>query len=66
LFRRQHDIDLRGIFSLELPQVAFAIVGHLAKHVGRPVIWNLADFAGNPRYVCFLGAKRPLRRRAGA
>jgi hypothetical protein len=39
---------------------------HLAKHVGRPAVWSLAEFAADPRYVCFLGAKRPVRRRAGA
>jgi cell wall-associated NlpC family hydrolase len=39
---------------------------HLAKHVGRPAVWGLATFAADPRYACFLGAKRPVRRRAGA
>jgi hypothetical protein len=39
---------------------------HLAKHVGQPVVWGLDEFAADPRYVCFLGAKRPLRRRAQA
>lgn len=37
---------------------------HLAKHVGRPAIWMLADFAAHPLYTCFIGAKRPLKRRS--
>ncbi len=36
---------------------------HLAKHVGRPAIWALADFAAHPLYTHFIGAKRPIRRR---
>ncbi len=36
---------------------------HLAKHVGRPAIWTLADFAAHPHYTFFIGAKRPIRRR---
>jgi cell wall-associated NlpC family hydrolase len=35
---------------------------HLAKHIGKPVIWKLAEFTDDPRYVCFIGAKRPICR----
>lgn len=35
---------------------------HLAKHVGKPVIWTLATFSADPRYTHFIGAKRPIRR----
>ncbi|HUA32753.1 MAG TPA: NlpC/P60 family protein [Candidatus Binataceae bacterium] len=31
---------------------------HLAKKVGRPEIWTMADFAADPSYRVFIGAKR--------
>ena len=34
---------------------------HLAKHVGRPAIWPLAEFASAPRYRCLVGIKRTRR-----
>lgn len=36
------------------------LVLHLAKHIGIPAIWRLTDFAREPRYACYIGAKRPL------
>ncbi len=36
---------------------------HLAKHIGKPAIWTLAQFAACPRYASFIGAKRPIRRK---
>ena len=36
---------------------------HLAQAVGVPVIWSLSSFIVRPEYRCFIGAKRPLRRR---
>jgi hypothetical protein len=40
------------------------LVAHLAKHVGTPALWTLADFAARPEYASFIGAKRPIRRAA--
>jgi cell wall-associated NlpC family hydrolase len=37
---------------------------HLARRVGRPATWTLADFAADPLYISFIGAKRPIRRSA--
>lgn len=34
---------------------------HLARHIGKPAIWPLAQFAEEPRYCCFIGAKRTRR-----
>jgi hypothetical protein len=34
---------------------------HLSRQVGFPAIWSLSDFAAQPRYRCFIGAKRVLR-----
>jgi hypothetical protein len=31
---------------------------HLSKQIRRPVIWTLTQFAVNPLYRCFIGAKR--------
>ncbi|MEM9723689.1 MAG: NlpC/P60 family protein [Bacteroidota bacterium] len=31
---------------------------HLAKHIGKPVIWNLEQFPLEDRYKYFIGAKR--------
>ncbi|WKW50268.1 hypothetical protein [Rhodomicrobium lacus] len=42
------------------------LVAHLAKHVGTPTLWTLADFAARPEYASFIGAKRPIRRAAQA
>jgi len=38
------------------------LVAHLAKHVGTPTLWTLADFAARPEYANLIGAKRPIRR----
>jgi murein DD-endopeptidase / murein LD-carboxypeptidase len=35
---------------------------HLSKQVGRPVIWTLEQFTAEPRYRCFIGAKRSTTR----
>jgi hypothetical protein len=35
---------------------------HLARRIGRPAIWTLAEFAADPLYLYFIGAKRPIRR----
>lgn len=34
---------------------------HLAKRIGKPVVWTLAAFSADPLYACFIGAKRPIR-----
>jgi cell wall-associated NlpC family hydrolase len=34
---------------------------HLAKSVGRPAIWSLAEFAAQPSYRVLIGGKRALR-----
>ena len=34
---------------------------HLARHIGRPAIWSLAEFAMEPRYRCLVGIKRTRR-----
>jgi cell wall-associated NlpC family hydrolase len=34
---------------------------HLAKSVGHPVIWSLAEFAEQPQYRVLIGGKRTLR-----
>ncbi len=33
---------------------------HLSKQVGRPAIWTLEQFAAEPLYQCFIGAKRTV------
>jgi cell wall-associated NlpC family hydrolase len=40
------------------------LVAHLAKHVGTPTLWTLADFAARREYANVIGAKRPIRRAA--
>ncbi|MFC9843538.1 hydrolase [Streptomyces sp. NPDC060223] len=35
---------------------------HLCAEVGRPVVWDLADFAARDRYRTLIGFKRVLRR----
>jgi len=34
---------------------------HLAKSVGQPVLWSLAEFAERPEYRVLIGGKRTLR-----
>lgn len=34
---------------------------HLSKKVGRATVWMFAEFAADPAYACFIGAKRPIR-----
>src|SRR5262249_32960631 len=36
-------------------------VAHLARHHGRPVIESIDQLRSQPRYRCFIGAKRVLR-----
>ena len=37
-------------------------VAHLCQEVGRPTVWQLADFEARPRYAVRIGFKRPTRR----
>lgn len=37
---------------------------HIAKRIGKPVIWMLDAFTADPLYIHFIGAKRPVRRPA--
>ena len=39
---------------------------HLARSVGRPAVWTLAEFARRTEYRVFIGAKRPIGQHPGA
>ena len=35
---------------------------HLSKEIGKPIIWDLEEFSKIPRYSCFIGAKRIIKK----